>query len=62
MRAAGLDPARAALADVEAAFCADGARLLRLDPEAGEEAFEPSNPRRPRYQWTRSRPDAVPPR
>jgi pimeloyl-ACP methyl ester carboxylesterase len=53
VRAAGLDPGRAALADVEAALCAPGARLLRLDPEEGEESFVAHRPRRPRYQWTR---------
>ena len=53
VRAAGLDPARASLTDVERAFCAEGARLLRLDPETGEEAFVAHTPRRPRYQWTR---------
>ena len=63
VRAAGLDPERAALADVEAAFCAEGARLLRLDPEEGEEAFVAAHaPRRPRYQWTRTRPGAAPDR
>jgi pimeloyl-ACP methyl ester carboxylesterase len=53
VKARGLDPKRAALGDVEAAFCAEGARLLRLDPEEGEEAFVAHTPRRPRYQWTR---------
>jgi hypothetical protein len=53
VKALGLDPKRAALGDVEAAFCAEGARLLRLDPEEGEEAFVAHTPRRPRYQWTR---------
>jgi pimeloyl-ACP methyl ester carboxylesterase len=57
VRAVGLDPGRAALADVEAAFCTEGARLLRLDPESGEEAYVAHTPRRPRYRWTRSRPE-----
>ncbi|HZB71911.1 MAG TPA: hypothetical protein VE395_07230, partial [Acidimicrobiales bacterium] len=62
VRAAGLDPARASLTDVESAFCKPGARLPTLDPEAGEEAFVAHSPRRPRYQWTRHRPEGPAPR
>jgi pimeloyl-ACP methyl ester carboxylesterase len=62
VRAAGLDPARASLTDVEAALCRPGARLPTLDPEAGEEAFVAHSPRRPRYKWTRHRPEGAAPR
>src|SRR5829696_7926458 len=52
VRSVGLDPERAALTDVEAAFCAPGALLPTLDPDAGAEATPSRHPRRPRYEWT----------
>ena len=59
VEAAGLDPATASLADIEAAMCEPGARVLGLVAGPGAElapdGLRPRS-RRPRYTWTRARP------